>query len=37
MLTLHDGHFSLILRASPEIVPPVPAPETSMSNFPKNA
>ena len=32
--TLQDGQRSLIFAASPETVPPVPAPHTTMSNLP---
>lgn len=32
--TLMLGHFSLSLRATPVMVPPVPAPATSMSTLP---
>lgn len=32
--TLMLGHLSFSLRATPVMVPPVPAPATSMSSFP---
>ena len=32
--TWQAGHFSLILRPMPEMVPPVPAPSTTMSTLP---
>lgn len=32
--TLTFGHFSFNLRATPVMVPPVPAPATSISTFP---
>jgi hypothetical protein len=32
--TLQFGDFSLILRAIPVTVPPVPAPITTISNLP---
>ena len=32
--TTQAGHFSLILRPMPEMVPPVPAPSTTMSTLP---
>ncbi len=33
-ITLHSGQRSLILRAIPQRVPPVPAPETTISTLP---
>lgn len=36
MYTLTLGHFSLIFLATPVMVPPVPAPRTTMSTLPKN-
>ena len=34
--TLAFGHFSLIFLATPVMVPPVPAPSTTMSTLPEN-
>jgi len=36
MCTLTFGHFSLIFLATPVMVPPVPAPRTTMSTLPEN-
>ena len=36
MSTLTFGHFSLIFLATPVMVPPVPAPRTTMSTLPEN-
>ena len=36
MYTLAFGHFSLIFLATPVMVPPVPAPRTTMSTLPEN-